>query len=124
MGKAVIVYEAGESKRFDELSIEAGLKGINNVLSYYEMTENEKNDAGNESVNISRTRWIRARESGILMLIKRAGDRVEAKEVIGIVKDLYGEWSKNIYSPGEAYIIGHNNAPVINIGDPVFNIGW
>lgn len=123
-GIPAIVYEAGESRRFDNFSIETGLKGISNILSHYNMKENDVNNYVNSSVYISRTRWIRARESGIFNIIKKSGDMVQEKELIGVIKDLYGEWSKNVFSPRKAYIIGHNNAPVINIGDPLFNIGW
>ncbi|MGE5356721.1 MAG: succinylglutamate desuccinylase/aspartoacylase family protein [Deltaproteobacteria bacterium] len=124
MGKSVIVYEAGESKRFDESAIDTGLQGINNVLSYFDMKTIENIIPAHDSVYITQTRWIRARESGIFNILKKSGTRVEEKEVIGIIKDLYGEWSKNIISPKKGYIIGHNNAPVINIGDPLFNLGW
>lgn len=123
-GIPAVVYEAGESRRFDDLSIETGLQGISNILAHHNMSDKEMAHSLKESVYIRQTRWIRARESGIFTIIKKSGDLVNEKELIGVIKDLYGEWSKNVFSPRKAYIIGHNNAPVINIGDPLFNIGW
>ena len=123
-GIPIIVYEAGESLRFDDQSIQTGLKGISNILSHFGLTDRDESYSITPTVRINRTRWIRARESGILNILKKAGDTVEEKEIIGFIKDLYGEWSKNVVSTKKAFILGHNNAAVINIGDPLFNIGW
>jgi len=41
-----------------------------------------------------------------------------------MIKDVMGEESKNIHSNRNAYILGHNNAPIVNMGDALFNLGW
>lgn len=124
MGKSVIVYEGGESKRLDELAIETGLKGIKNVLSYLNMNNNQYSNQASESIELNNTSWIRSRESGIFNVIKHAGETVIEKQTIGMIHELAGEWSRKVISRRNGYIIGHNFAPVINMGDPLFNIGW
>lgn len=124
MGIPIIVYEGGESKRLDKFAINKGLRGIQNILEHFEMIE-KNNDLETEKViQINKTSWIRARDSGIFRYFKKSGSTVEEKELIGVLKDVLGERTKNIISRKNAYILGHNNAPVVNMGDALFNLGW
>ena len=127
MNIPVIVYEGGESARFDSFAIKTGLQGIRNILSHFGMIES--GDAGNtedknKGIHINKTSWIRSRDSGIFHLLKKSGEYVHEKEILGVLKDVMGERSKNIISRKNAYILGHNNAPVVNMGDALFNLGW
>ena len=123
MGKAAIVYEAGESKRLDEFSISTGLQGIRNVLQYFEMIDKQEIELVNSKF-FNKTSWIRARDSGILNLLKHAGDDISEKEILAVIKDISNEWSKNVRARRSGSIIGHNNAPVINMGDPIYHVAW
>lgn len=123
MGVPIIVYEGGESKRLDDFSIEKGLQGIKNILMHFDMVEKEDIE-NSSSILINKTKWIRARESGLFRSFKKSGSTIEEKELIGMIKDILGEQSKNIISTKNAYILGHNNAPVVNMGDALFNLGW
>ncbi len=124
-GIPIIVFEGGESKRLDDLSIEKGLAGIKNILYHFGMIKPEESDNHiTTSIKINKTSWIRARDSGLFRALKKSGYQVEEKELIGMIKDVLGEESKNIHSSRKAYILGHNNAPVVNMGDALFNLGW
>lgn len=50
-GVKILLYEAGEALRFDELSIRAGVKGIENILRALQMLA--KNAAANAVLNLS-----------------------------------------------------------------------
>lgn len=88
------------------------------------MIEKENDLETNNVIQINKTSWIRARDSGIFRYYKKSGSIVEEKELIGALKDVLGERTKNIISRKNAYILGHNNAPVVNMGDALFNLGW
>ena len=124
MGVPIIVFEGGESKRLDNFAIEKGLAGIKNILLHFDMIEPEKTKDTKPSIRINKTSWIRARESGLFRSLKTSGYQVDNKELIGMIKDIMGEQSKNIHANRNAYILGHNNAPVVNMGDALFNLGW
>lgn len=124
MGVPIIVFEGGESKRLDPFSTKKGLQGINNVLCYLDMIDIEKPKPKEKSIKINKTTWIRARESGIFKHLSNSGQIVEEKELIGVIKDVLGEQTKNIVSKKNAYVLGHNNAPIVNMGDALFNLGW
>ncbi len=120
----VIVYEGGESTRLDSFAIQTGLKGIKNILYHLKIIDEKPEPTQNTSILINKTSWIRSRDSGIFKSIKKAGDFVHKNEIVGILKDVLGENSKNITARRDAYIIGHNNAPVVNMGDALFHLGW
>lgn len=119
-----IVFEGGESGRLDDFTTQTGINGIKNILHHFKMIENSENVKNLEVAMMNKTMWIRAKDSGIINLLKKSGDMVNEKEPIAIIHDIYSEWSKVVLSPRKAYIIGHNNAPVVNMGDALFNIGW
>jgi predicted deacylase len=120
----VIVFEGGESKRFDDLTTQAGLDGIKRVLRHYEMSDVYEYPDSVSTIFINKTSWVRAREAGLINLRKFAGQEVREKEVLAAIHNIAGDYSKNIISRRNGYILGHNNSPVISMGDALFNIGW
>jgi len=120
-----LVYEGGESVRLDGLSIHIGLKGLKNCLQHLGMFEYNK--AGQKKENtriIKKTSWVRANYSGIFIWIKSSGQKVEKGEKLGNIHDPYGQKSIDVISHRSGYIIGHNNASVVNQGDALFHIGY
>lgn len=123
MGKPVIVYEGGESKRLDGLAIDTAIRGIQRLMDHFDMFDKKSSTPGQESVTIDKTRWIRAAEAGLFIWSKRAGMMIKKGETLGVIKDVQGERTSKVLAKMDGYIIGHNNAPVVNSGDALFNIG-
>lgn len=120
-----LVYEGGESVRLDGHAINVGITGIKNCLSYLNMIlENKSNDPLDEPIIISKTTWIRAEHAGIFIWKKSSGEFIESGDVLGNIHDPYGEKSILVKSKIPGYIIGHNNASVVNYGDALFHIGY
>jgi hypothetical protein len=121
-GVPVIVFEGGESERFDGFSISHGLNGMKRVLNSFGMTD-FKVMASNYSKIIPRSSWVRASQAGMFLWSKSSGARVIKGEPIGVIKDPFGTRSVTVLSKLNGYIIGHNNASVVNEGDALFHIG-
>ncbi|MFT6167548.1 MAG: putative deacylase [Vicingaceae bacterium] len=121
MGKSIIVYEAGESMRFDQHSIKHGILGAKKVLAHYGMIDFEyelqKSSYCKESV------WVRAKSSGVLHLEKTSGEVVDKKDLLARITDPFGNFTTKIKAPKDGIIIGHTNAPLVNQGDALFHIG-
>ena len=117
-----IVFEGGESERLDGYSIDRGIQGIHNILASFEMLP-VKVDTANTSIAIAKTFWIRAGQSGIFIWSKKSGHHVRKGEPLGMINSPYGARSYTVMSDREGYIIGHNNASVVNQGDALFHIG-
>ena len=123
MGVPIIVYEGGEALRFDGFSISKGVEGIRRLLHKYEMLEATQ-PVMHPVYHIKKTTWIRATISGMFTWFKSSGSYIRKGERIGEIGDPYGIRVVRVYAKRDGYIIGHNNAPVINQGDALFHIGY
>jgi predicted deacylase len=124
MNIPILVYEGGESTRLDDLAITTGMKGIKNILYHLEMIDHKPGKQETKPVLINKTSWIRSRDSGIFKHFVESGKYIYKNDIVGVLKDVLGNSSKNIIAKRNAYIVGHNNAPVVNMGDALFNLGW
>lgn len=123
MGKPVIVFEGGESRRLDGLSMEIGIRGIKNVLAHEGLLP-AQDPAPDESVQILRADWLRAPEAGIFVWSKSSGTRIQKGDLLGEINEVHGSRSVQIRAVNDGYMIAHNNAPVVNAGDALFHIGY
>lgn len=122
-GVPVLVYEAGEGLRFDEISIRMGVKGVLRVLQYSGMTASRAiKSASVESPVASKSAWLRAPAGGLLRALRKTGDTVAKGEVVGLVSDPFGETETEVASTTGGLIIGRTNLPVVNQGDALFHI--
>ena len=120
---SIIVYEAGEALRFDEVSIRAGVRGIISVMRELGMLPKLKSPGKQTNPLVARsTTWIRAPQSGILRVIKPLGATVEKGDLLGIIADPFGEQEESIISPDAGIIIGRTNIPLLNEGEALFHL--
>lgn len=121
MKKSIVVFEGGESMRFDEHVIEHGVRGARRVLKHFGMISRAAHDE--ESTNCKNSSWIRAKNSGMFTSFLVSGEKVEKNMVIGKITDPFGEFETKVKSSYSGIIIGHNNMPVVNQGDALFHVG-
>jgi predicted deacylase len=122
-GVKVLLYEGGEALRFDEAAIDMGVKGCLRVMASLGMIEElPKKPRSPDVVFSDASTWVRAPESGILHTIRRTGDRVGRREVIGVVADPLGSQSVPVVADDDGIIVGRTNLPIVNRGDALFHI--
>jgi uncharacterized protein len=119
--KPILVFEGGESMRFDYLAINEGINGCMRLLSSYGMTDFEV--PPNPSVKIRDDLWIRANSSGLFHMNAANGSHVLKDDLLGVIFNPFGETEEKIISPTDGYIIGINNQPVVNEGDALIHMG-
>ncbi len=120
-GKSILVYEGGESSRFDYLAINEGINGVLRLMYHQGMTQLQL--PSNTPVFLDDSSWIRAKHSGLFHTSQNNGAFINKGNVIGMISDPYGEFEYKIISPVDGYIFGLNNKPVVNQGDALMNIG-
>ncbi len=118
-----LVYEAGESLRWCGYSIRVGKRGILRVLKHLDMIDIEVKPVGHEIIEFSKTKWLRAEDSGLYTWTKASGQWVVKGEPLGFIGDPSAEEYRRVYAAFDGFIIGHNNAAVVNAGDALFHIG-
>lgn len=119
----ILVFEAGESLRLDGYAIQMGKNGMLRTLQHYGMID-YASSALHPVMHITKSSWIRAEHSGLFMWTKRSGAFVSKGEPMGFYRDRDGLKQRRVYAKKSGYIIGHNNAPVVNQGDALFHIGY
>jgi hypothetical protein len=123
-GMPMLLYEAGEALRFDELSIRAGVKGIINVMRELGMVPKTRYTARHkiEPLVARSSSWVRATESGVFRAFTALGARVGKGSVMGAITSPYGDNEVEVISPASGIVIGKTSLPLINEGDALFHI--
>ena len=119
--KPILVYEGGESMRFDYSAINEGVNGCLRLMNAYNMINFEVPD--NNPVAIEKTTWVRANSSGLFHMSIKNGAPVAEGDLIGFIFNPFGKTEEKIISKVNGYIIGINNRPVVDEGDALIHIG-
>ena len=122
-GVDVLLYEAGEGLRFDELAARSGLSGILRVMQALGMIGPKGVPRlRGRPVTCTRSSWYRAPAGGLLRTYRGIGDLVEPGVVLGAVSDPFGVAEVEIAAQSQGIIVGRSNMPVVNEGDALFHV--
>ena len=123
LGRDVLLYEAGEGLRFDEMSVRAGVAGILRVLRFKGMIGGRGIAAAKAASQVCRSsRWLRAPAGGLLRTYRADGDVVSEGDVMAAVADPFGREEREIVAPFDGIVVGRAVMPVVNEGDAVFHL--
>ena len=121
--KPVLLYEAGEALRFDELAIRAGVQGTLRVMRYLNMLPpNKKSERKYEPTIANDSVWMRAPQSGIMRSKLRLGAIVNRGDTLGIVADPFGEAEEAVISQVSGVLVGQTNMPLVHEGEALFHV--
>lgn len=122
-GCKILLYEAGQALRFDELSIRAGLRGIVHVLSHLGMIRKRRTKSIPVEPFIAyNSFWVRASASGIVRDRKKLGDQVKKGEPLADISSPIGSFSEILKAPRSGIIIGKQNIPLVQEGDAMYHL--
>ncbi|MCL6416866.1 succinylglutamate desuccinylase/aspartoacylase family protein [Aestuariirhabdus sp. Z084] len=124
LGVKILLYEAGEALRFDELSIRAGYRGVINVMRQLGMITKARKKSPVEPFEARQSVWVRASESGFISHLKELGDYVSKGDELAIIKDPYGEVLNSVVTKYEGIIIGKQNIPLVQEGEALYHIAY
>lgn len=122
MGMPMLIYEAGEARRFDEVSIRAGVRGVLNVMRTVGMLPDVKKARPSDSVVARYTRWLRAPESGIVCDKVTLGSRVLKGQRLAVISDPLGTEEVELKAPFDGIVIGCSNLPLAYEGEALFHV--
>jgi len=118
----VVVYEAGEALRFDEVAIRAGVRGILGVMSHLDMRQKSQKHNHTKTLIANKRQWVRAHQSGRLRALVASGAKVEIDDVLAYINDPLGENREALLSPIAGIVIGKTNLPLVFEGEAIFHI--
>ncbi|MGN8226526.1 succinylglutamate desuccinylase/aspartoacylase family protein [Gracilimonas sp. BCB1] len=121
-GKEILVYETGESLRYDETGIEEGIEGTQRLMKYLGMIRSAPEPNATKVFNNST--WIRTKNAGLFITKSELGEEFNKRQVLGSIKDPYGELNSRVVAPHDGMVIGLNNCPVVNKGDALIHFAY
>ncbi|MFT7372970.1 MAG: putative deacylase [Oleiphilaceae bacterium] len=125
LGVRILLYEAGEALRFDELSIRAGVRGVINTMRYLGLLNKVKAKANPVEPIVAReSGWIRATDSGFVSHKKELGDHVEKGDCLAVIKDPFGTKLDIVVSHARGIIIGKQNIPLVQEGEAMYHVAY
>jgi len=125
LGTKILLYEAGEALRFDELSIRAGYRGILNVMVELGMLSKRKSSKSSVEPFVAKdSAWMRATNSGFATNKVKLGDLVEKDQILAEIKDPFGEIIDKVTAKVSGIIIGQQNIPLVHEGEAMFHIAY
>ncbi len=122
LGMPMLIYEAGEALRFDEVCIRAGVRGVLNVMRAVGMLPERKKTTPSESVLARHTRWMRSPVSGIVRDKVKLGSKVLKGQRLATIGDPLGTVDEQVLAPFDGIVIGCSNLPLAYEGEALFNI--
>lgn len=121
-GIPVIIYEAGEALRFDELSIRAGIRGVLRVMRELGMLSTRAAKGETHTVVARSTRWVRAPVSGIVTDALPLGSRVREGDRLARLSDPLGDHEETVSAPFDGIVIGCSRLPLAHEGDALYHL--
>ncbi|MCB1875607.1 MAG: succinylglutamate desuccinylase/aspartoacylase family protein [Chromatiales bacterium] len=123
-GVPMLLYEAGEGLRFDELSIRAGVKGIIGVMRELGMLPkgSRRRKPPPEPIVARASSWVRAPQSGILRACASLGAKVRKNDRLALIADPVAERECEVRAPTSGIIIGRITIPLVHEGEALFHI--
>ena len=94
-GKHILVYEGGESSRFDEFAIREGIKGARRLMQHLGMRETAEK-ADYENLIIKNSSWVRARRSGVFLSAVKSGEKIKKNQLLGHINDPFGGFKNKV----------------------------
>jgi predicted deacylase len=121
MGKTILLFEGGKSLDLDRSVIDYGVEGALNIMKRLHM-QNGEIHVKKDPVIVQKSKWLRARYSGMFQSEVKNGSKVKRKEILGKIFDPFGEFEKKVKAPFDCYIFGLNTAPIVHKGDAIFHV--
>ncbi len=121
--KPILVFETGESTRFDEFGIQHGISGTMRLMKFLGMKK-EAPEPNHETEIYPKSTWVRAKYAGLFQPKIELGEKVCQRQVLGHITDPYGNERFKAVCPHDGRVIGLNYAPIVHKGDAILHLAY
>ena len=125
IGIRSIIYEAGEPDRFQEQEINRGVRGVENIMAYLDMTARAEQEIPDARI-YEKSRWVRTApgEGGFFFPAAELGGIITEGESLGIIVDPLTDESYEVISPLSGEIVGMAVSQPVLSGYALFHLAW
>ncbi|MDC8005868.1 M14 family metallopeptidase [Aureisphaera galaxeae] len=99
------------------------VEGMFLLLDHLGMMDYPDNKVETAPVIVAKRFSIKSNSTGIFYTDKKAGDRVEAGELVGYITDFFGNRLEEVKAPQSGMILYMIGTPPINKNDTIMNVG-
>lgn len=121
-GVPTVVYEAGSARVFERRFIDAGLRGVLNVMRHLGMAADGAVREPPLRLDVKKSTWLRANAGGILDLKVSLGEPVRRGQVISVNTNPFGRERSQLTSPAGGVVIGLTRSPLVHPGDAICHV--
>lgn len=120
-GIPTIIYEAGETFKFERDVVAHGKRGVMQVMRSLGMIELDAQPPRYQVI-VKHSTWVRADRGGLLDVYLRPGDVVYEGDEIGVITNPFGREKASIKAPFHGLVIGRVTLPLVNPGNPIAHL--
>jgi uncharacterized protein len=121
-GRFAIMSEAGSNGIVDEVAVRFHVDGVLNIARALGMLDGGAAQFARERVACSDYIWVETPVDGEFYPEIEPGDRVEAGQCVGTMRDLFGERVAEIISPADGLVLWRMTHPTLRKGMSVFAV--
>ena len=122
IGIPTIDPELGGTYGWDEESINKGVRGVMNVLKYYQFVDGEV-EIPEQQVVINRFESVISNQAGFIYYKKALYDHIKPRDTIAEIKDVFGNVIETIRATEEGIFWAHPIYPMVASGGVIGKIG-
>lgn len=120
-GIPTIIYEAGETFKFERDVVAHGKRGVLQVMRSLGMLDFDVQPPPYQVI-VKRSSWVRADRGGLLDVYVRPGDVVHEGDEIAVITNPFGREKDSLKAPFNGLVIGRVTLPLVNPGNPIAHL--
>ena len=122
-GIPAVIAEAGGCGLLEESAVELHLTGLQNVLRHLGMLEGEPAPPAPGMRSVDRFVWLRCEHEGWWEPAAAAGDEVSEGQIVGVVRNLYGDALEEIVAPEDGVLLFMTSSPAVSADGLLLGLG-
>jgi predicted deacylase len=123
VGIPAVIAEAGGCGQLEESAVRMLTAGVRNVLKYLEMLPGEPAPPHPQLRSVGSFLWLYARTGGWWEAAAPAGTEVSDGDVLGRVRNLWGEELEEIRAPAPGVVLFVTTSPAVDDGGLLLGLG-
>ena len=121
-GIPTITVEYGNPQVYQQDMILRGVVGVKNIMNWLKM-QNFETPKFEKALRCKKSYWIYVDQGGLLEVPVALNQIIEKDEVIGVLKNPFGDIIKEYRSPEKGIVIGKSTNPVNISGGRIIHLG-
>jgi uncharacterized protein len=122
-GVPSVMLEAGGTGQIIEEDVAEMSFGLDNVLRAIGMLPGPPTARNDEQLRMTAGSWVRSDRAGLFTADVRLSQRVYEGDVIGRIRNMFGDEIEQILAPHDGVVFGLRHQAAANLGDYIANVG-